>query len=78
MDSWTVHLYNMMDTNTTFITALYFCLLILFGSFFLLNLILAVILDSFTKVQQEELKFALNQNEDGLIEGMLHMMQLEE
>jgi hypothetical protein len=35
----------------------YFCLLVIFGSFFLLNLILAVIMDAFDKnkkIQDEE------------------------
>jgi hypothetical protein len=33
---------------------IYFCLLVLFGSFFLLNLILAVIMDAFDKVAAKQ------------------------
>lgn len=46
-DSWTVNMYNLMDSTNSVITAIYFVSIVVVGSFFLLNLILAVILDSF-------------------------------
>ena len=50
MDSWTTLMYNTMDSELYFLAAIYYCTLIFLGSFFLINLILAIILDSFTKV----------------------------
>lgn len=48
LDSWSNILYNLMDTfDNGFLPAL-FCLTIIFlGSFFLLNLMLAVIMESY-------------------------------
>lgn len=58
-DNWAAMMYNLMDNEISWVTAIYFCFLVIFGSFFLVNIVLAVILDSFTKVQQEELKLQL-------------------
>jgi len=38
-----------MESNILLIAILYFTILVVFGSFFLLNLILAAIMDSFAK-----------------------------
>ena len=54
MEGWTNIMYMVMDTNTSFLTVPYFCLIIIIGSFFLLNLILAVIMRVFT--QNDELE----------------------
>lgn len=40
-------MYNLMDSNFTLVAVIYFCLLVVFGSFFLLNLVLAVIMEKF-------------------------------
>ena len=50
-DNWAITMYNLMDTEIAWLAALYFCFLVIFGSFFLVNIVLAVILESFTKVQ---------------------------
>lgn len=63
-DDWASILFNVMDAEVPWIAALYFCFLVVFGSFFLVNIILAVILESFTKVQQEDLKKTLKNNEE--------------
>ena len=55
-DDWATILFNVMDAELPWLAAIYFCFLVIFGSFFLVNIILAVILDSFTKVQQEDIK----------------------
>ena len=47
-------MYNLMDSNITIMAALFFCMLVLFGSLFLLNLILAVIMDAFDKVASKQ------------------------
>jgi len=71
MDGWTVLLYNLMDTSLPPVAAIYFCLLIVFGSFFLLNLILAVIMESFIKIQAAEIKDSIDNNEQGIIQDMI-------
>ncbi len=43
-------MYNLQDAMTPAIPSIYFCFLVVIGSFFLLNLILAVIMDSFEEV----------------------------
>jgi hypothetical protein len=45
-----------MDSNISAFAIVYFCLLVIVGSFFLLNLILAVIMDEFDKVAQKQKK----------------------
>lgn len=50
MDGWTAITYSMMDSSIAFIAALFFSTLIFLGSFFLVNLILAVILESFIAI----------------------------
>lgn len=49
-------MYNMMDVDNPIIAATYCCLLVLIGGFFLLNLVLAVVLESFTQIQADELE----------------------
>ena len=43
-------MYNVMDAQISWLAAIYFSFIVIFGSFFLINIILAVIMDSFTKV----------------------------
>ena len=43
-----------MYSSSHWFSPIYFCFLVLFGSYFLLNLILAVILEAFTKVENKE------------------------
>jgi len=52
LEGWTLVMYNLMDANLSPMVVFYFTLLVLFGSFFLLNLILAVIMDAFDDVDQ--------------------------
>ena len=49
MDSWTGFLYNLMKGSPAWLSALYCCALIVFGSFFVINLFLAVIMQAFIK-----------------------------
>lgn len=49
-DSWTVVLYNLRDATNPLTSTIYAVLLLLLGSFFLLNVILAVIMEKFAKV----------------------------
>ena len=47
LEGWTNHLFIISDTGRPLSSLIYYYAIILFGSYFLLNLILAVILDSF-------------------------------
>lgn len=54
MEGWVDIMYMVIDTSGSFLTVPYFCFIIIIGSFFLLNLILAVIMRVFT--QNDELE----------------------
>jgi hypothetical protein len=45
-DSWMTILYNLMDADIPVVAALYCCVIIIFGSFFMLNLLLAVVVSA--------------------------------
>ena len=45
---------NLMDADISVLGAIYCVLIVITGSFFLMNLILAVIIQSFIKIQQKE------------------------
>jgi|LauGreDrversion4_2_1035121.scaffolds.fasta_scaffold14296_5 hypothetical protein len=49
-------MYNMMDIDFPIIGAAFGLITIVFGSFILMNLILAVIIDTFIELQEAELK----------------------
>lgn len=49
MESWTTLMYNYMDSNNVYISIFFFIFLIIFGSFFTMQLVLAEIIDSFTR-----------------------------
>ena len=49
-------MYNLMDTTSIVMSVLLFVYLVVFGSFFLLNLILAVLMDNFEQTKYEELE----------------------
>jgi hypothetical protein len=56
MEGWTNMMYNYMDSNeSNVLVVIYFCLVVLFGSFFVMNLILAAIMDSFDQNSQQDL-----------------------
>lgn len=45
-----------MESTNSFLSALFFCFLVIFGAFFLLNLILAVIIEAYMKIDMKEKK----------------------
>jgi hypothetical protein len=53
LEAWVFNMYNMMDAGQEISAPIYFLLIVIFGSFFLMNLILAAIMDSFSKVDKE-------------------------
>ena len=58
LEGWVYIMYNHMDSNLAPFSAIYFCLLVVIGSFFMLNLIVAAIMmnvsDSPPAVDREE------------------------
>ena len=60
LDSWSVILYNLQDWNSINEVPAGFCIiLILLGSFFLLNLLLAVVMESYmTSEMKEDVRIA--------------------
>jgi hypothetical protein len=47
-------MYNYQDSNSRYMTALFFLVLVIFGSFFSINLVLAEIMNSVTTLKEEE------------------------
>lgn len=60
LEGWTIVMYNLMDSNIAWMAVLFCVLLVIMGSFFLLNVILAVLADALNRVdkvnQQSDLK----------------------
>lgn len=52
LEGWSGLMYNLADSSTTYMAYGYCLLLVLIGSFFLLNVILAVIMESFDRVDK--------------------------
>ena len=55
-DTWYTKLLNLMDVDIPIIGIVYCIMMIIFGQFFLMNLILAVIIFSFMKTQKQDLE----------------------
>ena len=53
LEGWSLMMYNYSDSNGPLVTSLFFCSLVIFGAFFALNLVLAEVMDSFGRQQQE-------------------------
>jgi len=57
LEGWTIVMYNLMDSNIWWMAIIFSVLLVIIGSFFLLNVILAVLSDALNmvdKVQTEQ------------------------
>ena len=52
LEHWTLVMYNLMDSNITWMAIVFSVSLIIIGSFFLLNVILAVLADALNMVDQ--------------------------
>ena len=51
LESWTIVLYNLMDSNIAWMAVIFCVTLVIIGSFFLLNVILAVLADALNMVE---------------------------
>ena len=54
LEGWSTQMFLLMDSGDTLLCITFYLLLISFGSYFILNLILAVILGSFSKFERAE------------------------
>jgi hypothetical protein len=44
LEGWSMMMYNVMDTENPVVTFIYFCMLVIFGSFFALQLVLGEVM----------------------------------
>lgn len=51
LEGWTTVMYNLMDSNIAWMAVIFSVTLIIIGSFFLLNVILAVLADALNMVE---------------------------
>ena len=56
LEGWTTVMYNLMDSNIWWMAVLFCVFLVIIGSFFLLNVILAVLSDALEMVKDTERK----------------------
>lgn len=56
LEGWSLQMYALMDSGNEVLAIIFYMILITFGSYFILNLILAVIMGSFTKFENQELE----------------------
>jgi hypothetical protein len=60
-DNWEIYTISLMDADTPIIGGIFSCVVIIFGSYFLLNLVLAVIISAFIKMEKGILSDILNE-----------------
>lgn len=72
------NMFNLMDVDIPFIGALFCFSIIIVGQIFLLNLILAVIIQAFMTSQQQEVKAHIKQLEIGGIDEIVTSSSEEE
>ena len=63
LEGWSVQMENIINTGNVELGTCFYLLLIAFGSYFILNLILAVIMGSFTKFENKEIEEKIHQAE---------------
>ena len=66
-------MYFMMDTGSGAIAICFYLLLVVFGSYFILNLILAVIMGSFTKFENQEIETKIIEAEKNILKKLQSM-----
>ena len=68
LEGWSILMYNFMDSQMEFLVILFFVFLVIFGSFFALNLVLATIIETFDKVNtKNEQEISINDLDEMLI-----------
>jgi voltage-dependent calcium channel L type alpha-1D len=52
LEGWSDIMYNLMDATVPAVSVIFCCLVVVVGSFFLLNVVLAVIMEAFEDVDK--------------------------
>jgi cell division protein FtsI/penicillin-binding protein 2 len=55
MESWTTMMYNYMDSNNKYMAIFFFVFMILFGSFFTMQLVLAEVIEREEARKEQEI-----------------------
>ena len=55
-DSWNQHLVTLMDADSPILAGCFYILIVIFGTYFLLNLVLAVIISAFIKIEKNAIE----------------------
>jgi hypothetical protein len=55
-DSWNSHMANLINADSPSLAGIYCIFLVVIGTYILLNLVLAVIISAFIKIEQVEIK----------------------
>ena len=56
LDNWSSYVHNMMDIDAPIIGVIYGLVIVILGSYVVMNLILAVIIDTFIQLHEEEMR----------------------
>lgn len=64
LESWSYLMYNYSDANGPTISVIFFILIVILGSFFTMNLVLAQIMDSFNEQQEAKEEAAEREQEE--------------
>ena len=54
-EAWSTYMYNLMDADSPYFAAFYTITIVLFGNYFMMNLVLAVIIHAFITITRREL-----------------------
>ena len=68
LDSWSYYVYNLIDLDFPIVAVFYGLVIVIFGSYVVMNLILAVIIDTFIQLHEEDLKKEMHFGEGDLLE----------
>ena len=64
MEGWTDMMYNLSDASLPWMAVSFCCMLVLMGSFFLLNVVLAVIMSAFDDVDKNTIEAERKKKKD--------------
>jgi hypothetical protein len=74
LDGWTNDMYNYMDSNISSFAVIYFVVVVITLAFFLLNYFLAIIMNTFRKMQEKNReRIKLEQFKDAKIKKMMEI-----
>lgn len=59
-ENWSNYMFNLMDLDNSVFAAIYSITIVVIGSFFLMNLILAVIIQAFINITRKDLEEDIN------------------